>query len=136
VPASEAVTAVMRANRKTDSKPEVALRSALHRAGLRFGKNRAIRVDHGRAISVDIVFPGKRLAVFVDGCFWHRCPVHGVAPTRNVAYWRPKLDRNVARDHETDRRLRAAGWTVLRVWEHESLDAALEAVVDQMKSGI
>jgi DNA mismatch endonuclease (patch repair protein) len=124
----------MRANRKTDTKPEVALRSALHRAGLRFGKNRAITVDEGRAIRVDIVFPRRRLAVFVDGCFWHRCPIHGVAPTRNASYWKLKLDRNVERDRDVDTRLRDAGWTVLRYWEHESVAFACNEISTALRA--
>jgi DNA mismatch endonuclease (patch repair protein) len=67
----------------------------------------------------DIVFPSARLAVFVDGCFWHRCPIHGVSPSMNSVYWQAKLDRNVERDRRNDAALQAAGWAVMRVWEHE-----------------
>jgi DNA mismatch endonuclease (patch repair protein) len=65
------------------------------------------------------MFSRVRLAVFVDGCFWHRCPEHGSDPRANGAWWRKKLDDNVARDRRNDAALRAAGWTVLRAWEHE-----------------
>jgi len=72
-----------------------------------------------------VVFPRQRVAVFVDGCFWHRCPEHGTSPRANNDYWTAKLDRNVARDRRNNEALVAAGWTVLRVWEHEDpVDAA------------
>lgn len=123
-PSSPAVSAVMRGNRKTDSKPEVQLRSELHRRGLRFRKNLMIRVA-GTTVRPDIVFTARKLAVFVDGCFWHRCPEHGVSPRANADYWRSKLDRNVERDTQVANGLTAEGWCVLRVWEHlRPLDAA------------
>jgi DNA mismatch endonuclease (patch repair protein) len=128
-PTTPGVTAVMKGNRKTDTKPEVALRSALHRSGARFRKDHSVKVDEGRAIRVDILFPAVKLAVFVDGCFWHRCPEHGTTPRSNTHYWDPKLTRNVERDRRTDERLRKAGWAVLRIWEHEDVDRACERVV-------
>lgn len=117
-PSSAAVSRRMRRNRKTDSKPEKALRSILHRQGYRFRKNYPIRTPE-RLVRPDIVFPRARLAVFVDGCFWHCCPIHGNEPRANVPYWKPKLRRNVERDCAVNRALREAGWTVLRAWEHE-----------------
>ena len=113
----------MQGNRSAETLPEVALRSALHRTGLRFRKN--ARPHPGIRCRADIVFPTERIAVFVDGCFWHRCPEHGTDPRTNSRYWRAKLDRNVARDRRNDADLGAAGWIVLRVWEHEPV---LEAV--------
>lgn len=110
---------IMRGNRKRDTRPEVDLRSALHRAGLRFRKDFAVRPDEGRVIRVDVAFPRARVAVFVDGCFWHGCPEHQVVPKSNPDYWIPKLRRNVERDREASAILAAAGWTVLRFWEHE-----------------
>lgn len=76
----------------------------------------------------DVVFRPQRVAVFVDGCFWHRCPQHGSMPTRNQDYWKPKLDRNVERDRETDDILTSTGWEVLRIWEHENPEAAAERI--------
>lgn len=108
----------MRGNRKRDTRPEIELRSALHRAGLRFRKDFAVRPDEGRVIRVDVAFPRAHVAVFVDGCFWHRCPEHGNEPRSNSTYWGPKLARNVERDRGVDARLAAAGWRVVRVWEH------------------
>ena len=126
-PSTVAATSVMRSNRKTDTKPEVFLRSELHRRGLRFRKHSAPAIE-GRRIAVDIVFPRFRLAVFVDGCFWHSCPDHGTMPTANAWYWVPKLRRNVERDHEVTLRLTSAGWRVLRVWEHTPAREAADMV--------
>src|ERR671931_727395 len=122
-PTSAAVSALMRANRKRDTGPEVRIRSVLHAYGHRFRKHLLVKLDDCQ-VRPDIVFTRHRLAVFVDGCFWHRCSKHGTSPTANSWYWAPKLDRNVHRDREVDQRLRAAGWTVLRVWEHEAADTA------------
>ena len=120
----------MQGNCKTDTRPEVALRSALHARGLRFRKNFAIRPDEGRLIRADVVFLRAHVAVFVDGCFWHRCPEHGNEPRSNKRYWQPKLDRNVERDNETNRRLERAGWEVVRIWEHEDPTAAAAHVAE------
>lgn len=123
---SPQVRAVMQGNRGLDTRPEVALRSALHRRGLRFFKARRPAPEVG--CRADVIFPAARVAVFVDGCFWHRCPEHGVSPTSNTTYWRAKLDRNVARDRKNDAALAAAGWRVVRIWEHEDPDAAAAAI--------
>ena len=123
-PTSPSATKTMRANRRSDTKPEVALRSLLHRSGLRFRKDYAIRRSDGIAVHCDIAFVRRRVAVFVDGCFWHCCPEHGTVPKSNQAYWIPKLRRNVDRDRVTDRGLREAGWRVLRFWEHVSPEEA------------
>src|SRR4051795_8217579 len=96
-PASDAVRAVMQANRSRDTGPEVILRSRLHSLGLRFRKHRAIVAGELR-VRPDIVFVSARVAVFVDGCFWHGCPEHGTSPRRNSDYWGPKLQRNARRD--------------------------------------
>ncbi len=117
----------MQGNRGSDTRPEVRLRSELHRRGLRFFKNRA--PVPGVRCRADVVFPGPRVLVMVDGCFWHRCPEHGVQPSTNESYWRAKLDRNVERDRENEAAFEAAGWLVVRVWEHESPVIAAERIV-------
>ncbi len=111
----------MRRNPRRDTRPELAVRSELHRRGLRFRKDLPLRVP-GRVVRPDVVFTRARLAVFVDGCFWHRCPEHGNVPKANGAYWQPKLERNVTRDRAVDAALTADGWRVLRAWEHEPPD--------------
>lgn len=117
----------MRANRRVDTKPERVIRSALHRRGHRFRKD--FRLDFGPVrVRPDIVFTARRIAVFVDGCFWHCCPVHGRNPAVNEWYWSPKLKKNVERDRRADRVLAEAGWAVIRIWEHEPIDEAVERV--------
>lgn len=99
--------------RGSNTAVEVRFRCLLWRAGLRYALGRRLP---GRP---DLTFVAARVAVFVDGCFWHACPAHGVAPKANAEFWRAKIGRNAARDVEVNRLLRAEGWTVLRVWEHE-----------------
>lgn len=118
----------MRANRRRDTEPELALRSLLHRAGLRFRVDLPIRPGSGRPIRPDIVFPRRRVAVFVDGCFWHGCPIHATQPATNAEYWGDKIVENRARDARTTEALEALGWTVRRFWEHEDPARAAEAV--------
>jgi len=119
---SPAALARMIAARRRDTAPERALRSALHRLGLRFRVD--ISPEKGSRRRADIVFPRARVAVYVDGCYWHGCPHHATWPTANAEWWRSKIEANRARDADTDRQLRAAGWTVVRVWEHEGAAAA------------
>ncbi|MDD4867007.1 MAG: very short patch repair endonuclease, partial [Mycobacterium sp.] len=107
----------MRGNRSRDTSPELAVRRALHRMGLRFRV--AHRPDATLRRTADIVFTKKRIAVFIDGCFWHGCPEHYVASKSNTDYWNPKIERNMIRDEETTRLLTDCGWLVLRVWAHE-----------------
>jgi len=127
-PSSPGRSANMRANRRTDTKPELALRRALHKRGYRFRKDYRLDLE-GRRVRPDIAFTARRVAVFVDGCFWHACPQHGSKPRANDWYWTPKLARNVERDRAADETLAAAGWQVVRIWEHESLEQALTAVI-------
>jgi DNA mismatch endonuclease (patch repair protein) len=122
----------MRGNRGTDTRPEVALRSELYRRGYRFRKS-CVPTPAVRC-RADVVFPAARLAVFVDGCFWHRCPEHGTKPSTNAGYWRAKLDRNVARDRRNERELANAGWAVIRIWEHEEVAAAADRVVAALRA--
>jgi DNA mismatch endonuclease, patch repair protein len=116
----------MQGNKGTDTRPERALRAVLHRDGLRFRKN--TRPERDLRCRADIVFSRARVAVFVDGCFWHRCPKHGTSPRANSEYWQSKLDRNVARDRANDDALAHVGWEVIRVWEHEAPHAAAERI--------
>lgn len=106
-----------------DTAPEMALRRELHRRGLRFRVDRPVLADKRRR--VDIVFGPTKVAVFVDGCFWHGCPFHATQPRANSSYWQDKIATNQRRDRDTDRQLEAAGWMVIRIWEHEDpIDAA------------
>jgi len=128
-PSSEGRSANMRANRRTDTKPELALRHALHRLGYRYRKDYRLDLDGGRRVRPDIAFTARKVAVFVDGCFWHACPEHGSKPRANEWYWGPKLIKNVERDRINDAALILAGWTVVRLWEHVPLDEAVSTVV-------
>lgn len=122
----------MLSNRGRDTAPERALRSALHSQGWRFRVN--FRPEPSLRRTADIVFTRQHVAVFVDGCFWHGCPIHGSTPTRNSGYWTPKLRRNIERDRDTDARLAQAGWKVVRVWEHEELAGAVTKVVEALQA--
>jgi DNA mismatch endonuclease (patch repair protein) len=127
-PLNEGRSRNMRANRRANTKPEVALRSALHRLGYRYRKD--LRLDLcGVKVRPDVVFTARKVAVFIDGCFWHVCPEHGRQPTTNEWYWTPKLRRNMERDQKVNAALADAGWQVIRLWEHESVSTAVEAVV-------
>ncbi|QGQ20746.1 DNA mismatch endonuclease Vsr [Cellulomonas sp. JZ18] len=117
----------MRANRRRDTAPEVAVRKAVHAAGLRFRVDARPLPDVNRR--ADMVFRPAKVAVFVDGCFWHGCVLHGTAPRTNAPYWSSKITRNKERDADTDRRLAERGWVSLRFWEHEDPIAAARAVV-------
>ena len=123
----------MRANRRRDTNPELALRSVLHRRGLRFRVDHLVRLPSHKA-RPDIAFTRSRLAVFVDGCFWHGCPDHGTSPKTNVAYWTPKLEANRERDRRNDAALLAAGWRVVRVWEHEDPEAAASRIASELSA--
>lgn len=109
---------VMSSIRSKDTVPEITLRKALWARGLRF------RVHYGPE-KIDIAFPSRKVAVFVDGCFWHGCPEHSHMPETNVGYWGPKLVRNKERDAATTRKLESEGWKVVRVWEHEVNDPCI-----------
>jgi len=126
---SAARSANMRAIRRTDTKPELALRRALHRMGYRFRKDYRLDLAAGERVRPDIAFTARKVAVFVDGCFWHACPDHGSNPSVNQGYWAPKLLRNVERDRAADSALERAGWQVVRLWEHLPLEAAVAAVI-------
>lgn len=124
----------MRAIRRSDTKPEIRLRALLHRQGLRFRKD--LRIDLGPVrVRPDVVFTRKRVAVFVDGCFWHLCPEHGRKPKVNDWYWGPKLQRTVERDRAATVALMSAGWAVIRVWEHEPVDEAADRITALLRNG-
>jgi DNA mismatch endonuclease (patch repair protein) len=117
----------MQANRRCDTAPELRFRSALHQRGFRFRKDYRVDLQDLR-VRIDIAFPRAMVAGFVDGCFWHRCPEHGSDPCRNGDFWQRKLDRNVERDRRVDAELKAAGWKVVRVWEHEPVEAGADRI--------
>ena len=132
-PASDAsVSRRMSRQATKNTQPELAIRRRLHRAGLRY------RVDYppiaGLRRRADIVFTRRKVAVFVDGCFWHSCPEHATQPRANAEWWSEKLKRNRERDDETNRALGEAGWTVIRIWEHEDPESAACVVMDVLGS--
>jgi DNA mismatch endonuclease (patch repair protein) len=122
----------MRANRRRDTGPELRLRSALHALGLRFRVDR--RPEIAIACRADVVFSRRRVAVFVDGCFWHGCPTHYVVPSTNRAYWTAKIEGNRRRDSAMAVALEAAGWRVVRVWEHEVPADAADAIAGLVRA--
>jgi DNA mismatch endonuclease (patch repair protein) len=121
----------MQANRSRDTAAELALRSELHRRGLRYRVDR--QVLKGLRRRADMVFPRQQIAVFVDGCFWHGCPDHGTWPKNNAAWWRSKIEANRVRDADTDARLMEAGWLPVRVWEHEPVTEAADRVEEALR---
>lgn len=129
---SAQVRVTMRGNRSKNTTPEMKLRSVLHRRGLRY------RVDvsptPGTRRRADLVFPRERVAVFVDGCFWHGCPEHYRPSTKNTAFWEEKLATNRSRDAQTNEALATAGWTVIRVWEHEDVSGAADRIETAVRS--
>lgn len=127
-PSSEAALKRMKAAKPRDTAAEKALRSALHKKGLRF------RID-GKPIKAlnrkaDIVFRPAKVAVFVDGCFWHGCPIHGTQAKENAEFWAKKIKQNQERDKDTVIQLQAVGWRVIRVWEHEDPEKTAQEIYD------
>ncbi|MFI7360885.1 very short patch repair endonuclease [Streptomyces sp. NPDC050149] len=134
-PSSPGVSARMSRQASRDTAPEVAVRKLLHASGYRYRLNE--RVPHMSRRTIDIAFTRAKVAVFLDGCFWHGCPDHATQPKSNAEWWRQKLDRNMARDAETTTHLVGQGWTVLRFWEHQPPTQVAERVaevVDRKKS--
>jgi DNA mismatch endonuclease (patch repair protein) len=121
-----------KANQSRNTSPERLLRSALHRRGLRFRVHQ--RPEASVRTTADVLFRRARVAVFVDGCFWHCCPEHGNMPKSNRSWWEAKLQANVERDRRTDAALRERGWCVVRVWEHELPDDAAALVADLVRN--
>jgi DNA mismatch endonuclease (patch repair protein) len=129
---SDSARRTMRANTRRDTRPELLVRRLLHARGLRY------RVDH-RVVPesrtrADIAFMRQRIAVFIDGCFWHSCPDHLHVPKANADYWVAKLARNVERDAEVSALLRDLRWTVLRFWEHQPPEEAAAAIIDAVQA--
>ena len=125
---SPAVRAVMQGNRSRDTRPELALRRALHALGLRYRVHQVLKLPGGK-VTPDVVFPSIRVAVEVQGCFWHGCAEHGRRPNvANPGYWGPKIERNRARDERNALQLSDAGWCLVTVWEHEPVEVAAHRV--------
>ncbi|MFF7384468.1 DNA mismatch endonuclease Vsr [Streptomyces griseoluteus] len=120
----------MQAIRSRDTKPERLVRRLVHAYGLRYRVAARPLPDLRR--SADMVFRPTKVAVFIDGCYWHGCPVHYVSPKTNSGYWSEKVARNIARDRDTDKQLEAAGWLVLRFWEHSPAEETAAAIIRQV----
>ncbi|MCX5500701.1 very short patch repair endonuclease [Streptomyces sp. NBC_00053] len=118
----------MQAIRSRDTKPEQLIRRLVHAKGLRYRVAARPLPDLRR--TADLVFRPAKVAVFIDGCYWHGCPEHYVPPKTNPGYWSDKVARNMARDRDTDERLTEAGWLVLRFWEHQDSDTCATSIVD------
>lgn len=126
-PSSSETSRRMAKVRQKGTDAEVALRRELYRHNLRYRVDFVVLKKPRRV--ADIAFPGIRIAVFVDGCFWHGCPEHATWPKQNAEFWRQKIETNRARDADTNARLRDAGWTVLRFWRHESPIEAAATII-------
>ncbi|MDR2566527.1 MAG: very short patch repair endonuclease [Bifidobacteriaceae bacterium] len=128
---SDATRRSMQANRSRDTGPEMAVRRLLFARGLRYRV--AFKPVKGERMTADIVFPGRRVAVFIDGCFWHGCPEHHRLPKTHTDYWQSKIARNTARDTHVAQVLETAGWTVLRFWEHEDPAEVAERIANRVQ---
>jgi len=125
-PSSDVALKRMQAAKPRDTAPEKSLRSELHKKGLRFRIDiRPVKELNRRA---DIVFRSAKVAIFVDGCFWHGCPIHGTQAKANAEFWKNKIKQNQIRDADTNKRLKKAGWRVVRAWEHENPEKASEKI--------
>jgi len=125
-PPSASTRQRMQRQTRRDTQPEMRLRSALARKGFRFRKH--VRAIPALRREADVVFRSRRVAIFVDGCFWHGCPNHARSSKANSEWWAAKIERNRARDRQTDEILEEAGWTVIRVWEHEDTEDAVRRI--------
>lgn len=128
---SESALQRMRSMRRRDTDAEIRLRLELRKLSL--GYRVAYRIPTTRR-SADIAFVGRKVAVFVDGCFWHGCPIHGTSPKANAEWWRQKLEANAARDRDTVSMLTSIGWLVFRVWEHENMRVAASRIAAALRS--
>lgn len=125
-PTDARTSARMSSQRNRDTVPELTLRAELRSRGLGYRTN--ARLPNIPRRTCDVAFTGPRVAVFIDGCFWHSCPLHVVPPKKNAVWWAEKLERNIRRDRDTERRLEENGWKVLRFWEHEDMTLAADVV--------
>ena len=126
-PSDAATELRMRTQRQRDTQCELEIRRKLHRTGVRYRIDCPPLTDCRRR--ADIVIRPARIAIFIDGCFWHKCPLHWKAPHRNSAWWTEKIDSNARRDQETSDLLKQRGWLVIRVWEHEPADAVVRRII-------
>ena len=124
---SAKVSGAMRSMPEHSTGPEMAVRRLLFSMGLRYRIQYPVPGVPRR--SIDIAFPGKKIAVFIDGCFWHGCKEHRNIPAHNRDWWKDKIDQNRSRDRDTDEKLREAGWTVFRFWEHDVVEMIVERVM-------
>lgn len=131
-PSSPEASRRLRGTRQKNTSAEMLLRRELHRRGLRYRVGYTVSSKPRRV--ADVVFTRQRLAVFVDGCFWHGCPLHGTWPKSNAKFWRDKIETNRRRDCDTNRRLSEAGWAVVRIWEHEPPREAADRVEHELNA--
>lgn len=131
-PPDDHVASRMRTQATAGTSPEMKLRKTLFARGMRY--RIGLKVPGANRRTIDIAFPRHRLAIFVDGCFWHRCPKHSTTVKNNAKWWAKKLAENVARDGSTNALLESQGWTVLRFWEHEDPEEAVEKVISTLAS--
>lgn len=124
----------MQGNSRRDTAPEMAVRRLVHAAGLRYRVDARPLPELNRR--ADLVFTRARVAVFIDGCYWHGCPEHGTAARTNTAYWSTKIGGNKTRDIDTDSRLVEGGWIVIRVWEHEDTGAIARRIVHEVHDAL
>lgn len=127
IPSSAAVSSRMSRHPRRDTGPELAVRRILHRAGMRYRVQ--VPVPGMSRRTIDLVFPRWKVAVFVDGCFWHGCATHRSVPAANGTFWQQKIEGNMARDIQTSDHLRSLGWRVVRIWEHEAPGDAADQVI-------
>ncbi len=125
----------MRSNRSRDTGPELRLRRELHKRGIRYRLGHKLKLAD-LTVRPDLVFLGRKIAVFVDGCFWHGCPAHGRMPSDPTGYWHAKIDRNRRRDVRVGEALQSAGWTVIRVWEHAAVAETAELVEQAVRAAV
>ncbi|WP_308195909.1 very short patch repair endonuclease [Gordonia metallireducens] len=130
-PSSPAVRSRMSRQKSRDTGPEIAVRRALHARGIRYRVD--VKLEPDMRTRADLAWRGLKLAVFIDGCFWHGCPEHATRPAANRDWWAQKLDANIARDRRTDDTLRNRGWVVRRFWEHQSPEEIADELVKEIR---